>query len=81
MELTIGGDEMSNTELFGLQTASQYRPLREALAMPAKSDTGNVIIRIAREIEAEGNWSQVGTVVMTKSEARKLAENIINQTT
>lgn len=58
---------------------SVYRPLADVIAEPEQGGTGNTVLRIGREIEAEASWEQTGHVVLTPAERDLLIDALIAQ--
>jgi hypothetical protein len=62
----------------GLQiNASEYRPQRSVIAPPEPTTSGNVVLRVGRELPGGPGWEQTEYVVLTASEARAFAVSIL----
>lgn len=63
---------------FGTQLpASEFAPLRSLVSEPETSIAGNVILRVGRENEPGGTFSQTEYIVLHPDEAEDFARRIL----
>jgi hypothetical protein len=67
------------SRIYGLDIEpSEYRPLRSVIESPQRTASGNIVVRVGREIGAiHPGWERTEHIVLTAEEAQSLAHHLL----